>query len=59
MNKIIICIAALMLTACSSNNGTGEGQQLTNKSNCTMVKTTGSKLAKKVCRAGPSSSKSD
>jgi len=63
MNKIIICAAALLLSACSSNNGTGEGQQLTKKSdnsNCRMVRTSGSKVAKKVCSGGEQrSTKSD
>ncbi|WOH36747.1 hypothetical protein RI844_15420 [Thalassotalea fonticola] len=60
MNKIIICAAALFLSACASNNGTGEGQQLTKKSegsNCRMIKTTGSKMAKRVCSGGVRSSK--
>jgi len=52
MNKIIICVIALTLSACSSNNGGAEGQQLTKKSNsanCKMIKTSGSRVAKKVC----------
>lgn len=63
MNKIIICAAALILSACAGNNGAGEAQQLTKKSddsNCKMIKTSGSRLAKKVCSGGmKKSDKSD
>ncbi len=63
MNKIIICVVALSLSACAGNSEVGERQQLTKRSddsNCRMVKFTGSKLAKKVCSGGAKkSNKSD
>jgi hypothetical protein len=63
MNKIILCVAVLSLSACAGNNGVGNGDKLTKKSantNCRMVKALGSKIPKKVCSGGTrTSTKSD